>query len=52
MSDRVFRDRRGAGRVLARLLEQYRAQPAVPVLALPRGGVPVACEVPTAPAAV
>jgi erythromycin esterase-like protein/predicted phosphoribosyltransferase len=48
MSDRVFRDRRDAGRVLARLLEQYRAQPDVLVLALPRGGVPVAYEVATA----
>jgi erythromycin esterase-like protein/predicted phosphoribosyltransferase len=45
MSDRVFRDRRDAGRVLARLLESYRDQPDVLVLALPRGGVPVAYEV-------
>jgi hypothetical protein len=34
MSDRVFRDRRDAGRVLARLLEQSRGQPDVVVLAL------------------
>jgi erythromycin esterase-like protein/predicted phosphoribosyltransferase len=45
MSDRVFRDRRDAGQVLARLLEQYRGRPDVVVLALPRGGVPVAFEV-------
>jgi erythromycin esterase-like protein/predicted phosphoribosyltransferase len=45
MSDRVFSDRRDAGRVLARLLEQYRDEPDVMVLALPRGGVPVAYEV-------
>jgi erythromycin esterase-like protein/predicted phosphoribosyltransferase len=48
MSDRVFRDRRDAGRVLARLLEHYRGQPDVVVLALPRGGVPVGYEVATA----
>src|SRR3954451_12234111 len=48
MADRVFRDRRDAGRVLARLLEHYRDEPDVVVLALPRGGVPVAYEVATA----
>ncbi|MDX6237500.1 MAG: hypothetical protein QOG10_2315, partial [Kribbellaceae bacterium] len=48
MADRVFRDRRDAGRVLARLLEHYRDEPEVVVLALPRGGVPVAYEVATA----
>src|SRR5712672_2577736 len=48
MADRVFRDRRDAGRVLARLLEHYRDDPEVVVLALPRGGVPVAYEVATA----
>jgi erythromycin esterase-like protein/predicted phosphoribosyltransferase len=48
MADRVFRDRRDAGRVLARLLEHYRDGPQVVVLALPRGGVPVAYEVATA----
>ncbi|MGH3462694.1 MAG: erythromycin esterase family protein [Kribbellaceae bacterium] len=42
---RVFRDRRDAGRVLAGLLENYRVAPDVLVLALPRGGVPVAYEV-------
>jgi predicted phosphoribosyltransferase len=45
MSDRVFRDRRDAGRVLAGLLDQYRKRPDVLVLGLPRGGVPVAYEV-------
>jgi erythromycin esterase-like protein/predicted phosphoribosyltransferase len=45
MSDRVFRDRRDAGRVLAGLLDHYRGQPDVLVLGLPRGGVPVAYEV-------
>lgn len=45
MSDRLFRDRRDAGRVLAGLLEQYAGRPDVVVLGLPRGGVPVAYEV-------
>src|SRR4051812_36453719 len=45
MSDRVFRDRRDAGRILAGLLDHYRGQPDVVVLGLPRGGVPVAYEV-------
>lgn len=40
-----YRDRREAGRVLARLLEKYRGRDDVIVLALPRGGVPVAYEV-------
>ncbi len=40
-----FRDRREAGRVLAGLLEEYRGRDDVTVLALPRGGVPVAYEV-------
>jgi erythromycin esterase-like protein/predicted phosphoribosyltransferase len=48
MSDRLFRDRRDAGRFLAGLLEQYRGRPDVIVLGLPRGGVPVAYEVATA----
>src|SRR3981081_2473029 len=47
MAERVFRDRREAGRVLAGLLEQYRDRDDVLVLALPRGGVPVAYEVAT-----
>lgn len=41
----IFRDRREAGRVLARLLEHYRNDPDVVVLGLARGGVPVAWEV-------
>jgi putative phosphoribosyl transferase len=45
MVDRVFRDRRHAGQVLAGLLERYANRPDVIVLALPRGGVPVAFEV-------
>lgn len=40
-----FRDRSEAGRFLARLLDRYRGAPRVLVLALPRGGVPVAYEV-------
>src|ERR671917_2149245 len=48
MSDRLFRDRRDAGRVLAGLLDHYRAKPDVIVLGLPRGGVAVAYEVATA----
>lgn len=40
-----FRDRVDAGRVLARALERYRGRPELLVLALPRGGVPVAFEV-------
>ncbi|WP_099020477.1 erythromycin esterase family protein [Mycolicibacterium palauense] len=41
----LFRDRREAGRVLARLLDSYRGRPDVIVLGLARGGVPVAFEV-------
>jgi predicted phosphoribosyltransferase len=40
-----FTDRRQAGQVLAATLEHYRDHPAVIVLALPRGGVPVGYEV-------
>jgi erythromycin esterase-like protein/predicted phosphoribosyltransferase len=45
MPDRLFRDRRDAGRTLASLLEQYRGRDDVVVLGLPRGGVPAAYEV-------
>jgi len=41
----VFADRRQAGRVLARTLGAYADRADVIVLALPRGGVPVAYEV-------
>src|SRR3712207_5784999 len=41
----VFQDRRGAGRALAAKLARYAGGAGVLVLALPRGGVPVACEV-------
>jgi putative phosphoribosyl transferase len=40
-----FRDRRDAGRQLATQLAEYAHRPDVLVLALPRGGVPVAYEV-------
>jgi putative phosphoribosyl transferase len=42
---RPFRDRVDAGRALAARLGKYAARPDVLVLALPRGGVPVAYEV-------
>jgi predicted phosphoribosyltransferase len=41
----LFRDRREAGRLLAERLKAYANRPDVLVLALPRGGVPVAYEV-------
>src|SRR5437763_84912 len=41
----LFRDRSDAGRALASRLLAYANQPDVVVLALPRGGVPVAYEV-------
>jgi putative phosphoribosyl transferase len=40
-----FKDRAEAGRLLAQKLLAYRDKPDVLVLALPRGGVPVAVEV-------
>ena len=40
-----FRDRHEAGQFLAQKLLQYRDEPDIIVLALPRGGVPVAFEV-------
>lgn len=40
-----FKDRRDAGRKLAQKLSTYAGQPNILVLALPRGGVPVAYEV-------
>ena len=44
----LFRDRREAGRLLAVKLAKYADRPDVIVLALPRGGVPVAYEVASA----
>src|SRR6202047_1163377 len=41
----LFRDRREAGRLLAAKLSGYANRPDLLVLALPRGGVPVAYEV-------
>jgi len=40
-----FRDRRQAGQLLAQRLLHYKGQAGVIVLALPRGGVPVAYEI-------
>src|SRR5207248_2906598 len=45
MERRRFRNRRAAGRFLAEKLERLAGEPDVLVLALPRGGVPVAFEV-------
>src|SRR5215216_6624051 len=41
----LFDDRRHAGRILGQKLSHYRNRDDVLVLALPRGGVPVAFEV-------
>ena len=41
----IFRDRSEAGGVLAARLDAYRNKPNTVVLALPRGGVPVAYEI-------
>jgi len=46
-NERPFRDRREGGAALATKLAQYTGRPDVIVLALPRGGVPVAHEVAT-----
>jgi putative phosphoribosyl transferase len=45
MKDQRFRDRQEAGRILAERLQGYAGRDDVIVLALPRGGVPVAAEV-------
>jgi len=45
MIETVYRDRRDAGKRLAKLLGAYAQRPDVLVLALPRGGVPVGYEV-------
>jgi putative phosphoribosyl transferase len=41
----MFRNRQHAGELLAGQLERYRAQPQTVLLALPRGGVPVAAVI-------
>lgn len=41
----TFKNRREAGQRLARRLEQYAGREDLLVLALPRGGVPVAYEI-------
>jgi putative phosphoribosyl transferase len=45
---RIYADRADAGRTLAESLSAWRSAPDTMVLALPRGGVPVAYEVATA----
>jgi predicted phosphoribosyltransferase len=44
-ADAIYADRVDAGRVLARLLSNFRATPGALVLALPRGGVPIGFEI-------
>src|SRR5438128_1420145 len=44
-SDRPFADRHQAGQELASKLRKYRGRHDIVVLALPRGGVPVAFEI-------
>jgi putative phosphoribosyl transferase len=41
----IFHDRHHAGAILAQRLEKYKGDPNIVVLALPRGGVPVAYEI-------
>ena len=41
----LIRDRAEAGQILATKLKQYAKRPDVIILALPRGGVPVAYQV-------
>jgi putative phosphoribosyl transferase len=41
----AYRDRYGAGRILAKRLRAYAGNPNVVVLGLPRGGIPVAYEI-------
>ena len=45
MNSKIFQNRREAGRHLAEKLTAYANRRDVTVLALPRGGVPVAYEV-------
>jgi predicted phosphoribosyltransferase len=45
VSSAIFGDRAEAGQVLARMLDAYRGRSDVTVVALPRGGVPVAAPV-------